>query len=128
MNKLILISDGEILDKFSILNIKQKKIIDQNKLININNEINSLQNISLKIILSNSRIEIFYAELTKINEKIWTIEDNIRKKEKLQQFDSEFIELARSVYRTNDQRANIKKQINIISESNLIEEKSYEQY
>lgn len=126
MSQQILISNGEILDKFSILIIKQSNIVDKNKLKNIENEINHLKPIFLKILSVDSEIELLYNNLKEINEKLWTIEDNIRIKEKLQQFDSGFIDLARKVYMTNDERSKIKKQINLKSKSYLIEEKSHE--
>ena len=126
MSQQILISNGEILDKFSILSIKLSKIHDKSKLININNEINYLEPIFLDIFNIDSEIKILYDNLKDINEKLWIIEDNIRIKEKLQQFDSEFIDLARQVYITNDERARIIKQINLKSKSYLIEEKSHE--
>jgi hypothetical protein len=127
MSEKILISNGEILDKFSILELKKNKISDTNKLKNIENEI-----LHLKIIYSNiiNKYNIFnlYNELRQINELLWNIEDSIRLKEHKKEFDKEFIELARSVYKTNDKRADIKKQINYISSSKIIEEKSYEKY
>jgi hypothetical protein len=126
MSQQILISNGEILDKFSILSIKLSKIHDKSKLININNEINYLEPIFLDIFNIDLEIKTLYNNLKDINEKLWIIEDNIRVKEKLQQFDSEFIDLARQVYITNDERAKIKKQINLKSKSYLIEEKSHE--
>jgi hypothetical protein len=126
MSQQILISDGELLDRFSILIIKQIKISDKIKLKNIENEINHLRPIFLKILSLDSDIETLYNSLQSTNEKLWIIEDRIRIKEKLQQFDSEFIDLARQVYITNDKRANIKKQINLKTKSYLIEEKSYE--
>jgi len=126
MSQQILISNGEILDKFSILIIKQSNISDKIKLTNIENEIDHLRPIFLDILSRDSEIETLYNSLKDINKKLWIIEDNIREKEKLQQFDSEFIDLARSVYITNDERAKVKKQINLKSKSYLIEEKSYE--
>ena len=126
MSQQILISNGEILDKFSILTIKQSNIYDKIKLKNIENEINHLKPIFLYILSIDSEIEILYNSLKDINEKLWIIEDNIRVKEKLQQFDSKFIDLARLVYITNDERAKVKKQINLKSKSYLIEEKSHE--
>jgi hypothetical protein len=126
MSQQILISNGEILDRFSILVIKQIKIFDGIKLSNIENEINHLRPIFLRILSIDPNIEMLYNSLKDINEKLWIIEDSIRMKEKLQQFDSEFIDLARQVYVTNDKRANIKKQINLKTKSYLIEEKSYE--
>jgi hypothetical protein len=126
MSQQILISDGEILDRFSILAIKQIKISDKIKLSNIENEIDHLGPIFLKILGLDPDIETLYNNLKSINEKLWIIEDSIRIKEKLQQFDSEFIDLARQVYITNDKRANIKKEINLKTKSYLVEEKSHE--
>lgn len=122
----MLISDGEVLDKFSILAIKQIKISDKIKLSNIEKEISHLRPVLLKILSIDPSIEALYNSLKSTNEKLWIIEDSIRIKEKLQQFDSEFIDLARQVYITNDKRAYIKKQINLKTKSQLIEEKSYE--
>ena len=104
MSQQILISDGEILDRFSILAIKQIKIFDKIKLNNIENEINHLRHIFLKILSIDPDIETLYNTLKDINEKLWVIEDSIRIKEKLQEFDSEFIDLARQVYITNDKK------------------------
>ena len=126
MSQQILISDGEVLDRFSILAIKQIKISEKIKLSNIENEITHLRPIFLKILSLDPEIETLYNSLQSINEKLWAIEDSIRIKEKLQQFDSEFIGLARLVYITNDKRANIKKEINLKTKSYLVEEKSYE--
>tara|TARA_B100001059_G_scaffold48936_1_gene41997 strand:+ start:4232 stop:4603 length:372 start_codon:yes stop_codon:yes gene_type:complete len=118
------VSNGEILDKLSILEIKNNKIKDENKLKNIKKEYYYLKNISKELDYSPK----LYDELLDINNKLWDIEDNIRVKEKEAIFDKEFIELARSVYVTNDKRCEIKKQININSKSNFIEEKSYKKY
>jgi hypothetical protein len=127
MSEKILISNGEILDKFSILELKQNKILDKNKLKNINIEISYLKNICFSII-NTFKIINLYEELKQTNELLWNIEDNIRLKESKKEFDNEFIELARNVYKTNDKRAHIKKIINQISDSEIIEEKSYEKY
>lgn len=121
------LSDGEILDKLSILMIKMIKITDTIKHQNINREYLYL----LKLcgdLLANNEIHKLFINLKDINVVLWHIEDAIRHKEKKQEFDSEFIDLARKVYITNDQRANIKKQINAITQSMFMEEKSYEQY
>ena len=127
MSEKIPISNGELLDKFSILELKYNKILDPNKINNIKNELSYLKDISYNII-KNYNIVNLYNELKQVNERLWNIEDNIRIKENKQEFDNEFIELARNVYKTNDQRANIKKLINEISYSEIIEEKSYEKY
>tara|TARA_Y200000002_G_scaffold380559_2_gene392351 strand:+ start:436 stop:831 length:396 start_codon:yes stop_codon:yes gene_type:complete len=121
------ISVGELVDKISILKIKSKNIIDENKLININNEFMELQKKLNELnILKSIQNEI--EELDKVNSQLWTIEDDIREKEKRNEFDESFINLARSVYKVNDKRAFFKKQINVKTGSLLIEEKSYSQY
>jgi hypothetical protein len=127
MSEKIPISNGELLDKFSILELKYNKIIDPDKINNIKNEISYLRDICYNIINSYNITNLYY-ELKQVNEVLWNIEDNIRIKENKQEFDNEFIELARNVYKTNDKRANIKKTINEISGSEIIEEKSYEKY
>jgi len=119
------ISIGEIVDKLSILQIKQDNINDISKLINIKNEYLYLY----KIVFAELNIHMDdYIPLLNINQKLWGIEDQIRIKEKKQEFDNEFIELARSVYITNDKRAELKKEINIKYGSKFVEEKSYEKY
>jgi len=120
-------SDGDILDKISILELKQELIEDKNKLVNINRELNTLQESCIKLI-NNTKIKQLYRELKDTNRKLWEIENTIRIKEKNQEFDHQFITLARSVYFTNDKRAEIKKQINTLTQSNFVEEKSYEKY
>jgi hypothetical protein len=127
MNYSILVSNGEILDKFSILIIKQDQITDFNKLDNIKTEINTLSSI-VKEIIKKYSLQRLYNTLQSVNQKLWDIEDKIRIKEKNQEFDDDFIQLARNVYKTNDERSDIKKQINYISSSEIIEEKSYEKY
>ena len=124
------VSDGEILDKLSILEIKLNKIEDVQKLTNIQKEYDTLKETIgeptwYEHVFRNYG---FYWQLKEINETLWEIEDEIRIKEKKQEFDSQFVELARLVYKTNDKRAQIKKEINIHTKSNLLEEKSYEDY
>jgi len=115
------ISLGELYDKYSILLIKSERINDENKLIEINKEISFLKPYIDKYNL-NSQLEL---ELKNVNEKLWIIEDDIRKKEKKNEFDDEFIELARLVYKTNDLRAKIKYEINKCLNSEINEIKSY---
>lgn len=124
---LIEISTGEVLDKISILDIKLSKINDQIKISNIKNEYDYL-NFLCQSILESEDIKKLYTELYRINLLLWNIEDKIRLKEKASEFDDEFIELARSIYKTNDERAKIKKELNLVTQSRFIEEKSYEQY
>jgi len=124
------VSDGEILDKMSILEIKLDRIENEDKLANIQKEYKTLKETIgeppwYEHVFRNYG---FYWQLKEINETLWEIEDEIRIKEKKQEFDSQFVELARLVYKTNDKRAQIKKEINIHTESNLLEEKSYEDY
>ena len=113
------ISVGELLDKITILEIKTEKIYDQSKLVNIWNELNSLK------ALAEDYKSIITEELKLVNQNLWEIEEKIREKEKLQQFDEEFIHLARSVYINNDKRSELKRKINLETNSSLIEEKSY---
>ena len=126
--KKILVSHGEILDKVSILIIKNQKIYNKTQLLNIKKEFNILQPVFQLIVENNQNIQNLYNQLIDINTKLWDTEDSIRAKEKKQLFDNEFINLARSVYILNDKRAKIKKEINTISGSELIEEKSYTEY
>ncbi len=116
---------GEIIDKMTILEIKAKLIKDKKKLININKELNYIQQ---KLNKENykTKIQNLIEELTTVNNKLWNIEDEIRIKEKRKEFDKRFIDLARDVYKTNDIRSKIKKEINILLGSDLVEEKSYE--
>ena len=116
------ISIGELFDKITILEIKQKKTKNE-KLLNVNLELNLLSKI-VEVNEINIEGELINA-LREINHKLWNIEDKIRIKEKLKNFDSEFIEIARSVYIENDKRSAIKREINIKYNSNIVEEKSY---
>ena len=128
MNINTIISVGEFFDKITILEIKKKKIHDQEKLTNVNNELTELRNIEQTYNLENFQLNNLIKKLYNVNLELWDIEDKIRILEKSKSLDSEFIQLARSVYFKNDLRANLKKEINIKSKSNLIEEKSYEKY
>jgi len=124
-NLLAPVSLGELIDKITILEIKQKYITG-NKLNNINKELKLL-----KYIIKDKNLEIdidLIDKLTKVNQSLWETEDKIRLKEKNQEFDKEFIQLARSVYIENDKRAFIKKEINKKYNSELVEEKSYINY
>lgn len=121
------VPNGEIVDKLSILKIKLKNIKDEDKLKNVQKE-HDILNDALPIIkkdCSPIEFEILFNHLIDINEKLWEVEDKIREKEKVNDFGEEFINLARSVYKLNDIRSGIKKDINILTKSELIEEKSY---
>lgn len=122
---LIEVSDGEIVDKLTIIEIKMEKIKDENKLINIRKEYAVVDEAVKAIIAKNDPL---YLELLNINKELWKIEDDIRDCEKAKDFGQQFIDLARAVYYTNDRRADVKKRINLQSGSNLIEEKSYQNY
>lgn len=118
------ISIGELFDRISILEIKLEKIQNNEKLKNIKKELLLLNNLSADVDTSN--IQHLIIELKTINLILWDIEDRIRIKEQSLQFDEQFIQLARNVYITNDRRSEIKRKINLITNSELIEEKSYE--
>ena len=127
MNKIYAeISAGELVDKITILKIKKEKIADKEKLVEIKKELDSLTNTFNKSIKKNINLETLTKELENINLKLWDIEDKIRKLEKKQGFGKEFIELARNVYKFNDERAKIKLKINEALGSNIKEVKSYE--
>ena len=121
-------SIGELLDKISILQIKAERIDDPSKVKNINKELDVLMSLWNDSPYSDVNLSSEINELKNINEALWDIEDKIRDKERNQVFDKDFIELARSVYFTNDKRAEIKRIINGKTGSELIEEKSYSEY
>ncbi len=121
------ISLGELVDKVSILMIKQKNISDQKKLNHVTKELDVLKK-TLAQYVEQEEIQTYLDKLNDINSKLWKIEDEIRECEKDKKFDQTFIELARSVYFTNDQRANVKSDINNNFGSELVEVKSYEEY
>ena len=122
------LSVGELIDKITILKIKQKKATDEQKLVNINHELHELESTWENEKAVNLDISDLFQQLTEVNEALWNIEDDIRAKEAANTFDQEFIELARSVYIQNDRRAALKKEINLRSGSTLIEEKLYQKY
>ena len=125
------VSNGEIIDKYTILEIKLQEIKDSAKLVNVQNEYDSLKPVVDQIYNdthSQEILEELKQDLLNINKTLWNIEDIIRDHEREDRFDSDFIELARSVYFTNDERAEVKKQINQLTGSALVEEKSYQEY
>ena len=121
------VSNGEVMDKFSILLIKKEFIKDNSKLDKVNTEIEFLIE-HINNIKQQFNIDLLFSKLLDVNKQLWTIEDNIRQKEKNKEFDKEFIEIARSVYFTNDKRCEIKNEINILTNSSIYEVKSYEKY
>ena len=122
------ISPGELLDKITILRIKSKRMSDANKLANVRVELQELEHTWTASPYSKVDIAAEIAALQAVNEKLWVIEDDIRDKERAQAFDGEFIRLARAVYFENDDRAAIKRRINLALGSTLVEEKSYAGY
>lgn len=118
------VSIGELFDKFTILQIKKEKITDTDKLSNVRNEYDLINEKILMIEIDPQLVK----QLKNINLQLWDIEDKLRIKEKNKEFDSEFVELAREVYYTNDRRADIKKQINMSCGSLIVEEKQYVNY
>ena len=122
------VSYGELIDKITILEIKAAQIRDSAKLANVRTELQALNRTWSSHAASRTDISDARARLKKVNEELWDIEDRIRLKEKAQAFDAEFIELARSVYFRNDERAAVKREINQALGSRLVEEKSYQDY
>jgi hypothetical protein len=121
------VSNGEVLDKISILALKKSKIQDKAKLKNVYHEYQTLLPYFDQIV-NNQQLGDLYWNLSAVNNELWDVEDKLRELEKSRTFNTEFIELARSVYYLNDRRAELKRDINILSGSDLIEEKSYEDY
>ena len=121
------ISLGELMDKISILKIKKNNIKNEEKLKFINEELTLMES-TLKKTISDSKINEFLDKLVDVNSKLWKIEDDIRDCERNKKFDEKFIDLARSVYITNDKRSEIKLDINNLFGSSLVEVKSYEKY
>ncbi|MDE2154653.1 MAG: hypothetical protein KGJ32_01985 [Xanthomonadaceae bacterium] len=122
------VSYGELIDKITILEIKSRRITDAAKLVNVHNELELLNAIWGNDAASKTDIGNERANLLAVNEALWDIEDRIRLKERAQAFDEEFIELARLVYFRNDERAAYKREINLRLGSQLVEEKSYQDY
>ncbi len=127
MDKILAeISAGELIDKITILEIKKDKISNKEKLVEVEKELVSLEATMNKYIPDQSKILVFKDDLKRINLKLWEIEDGKRLAEKNKLFDDNFIELARKVYKSNDERAKIKLAINNTLGSNIKEVKSYE--
>ena len=122
------VSSGELIDKITILEIKSERMTDPAKLANVRDELQLLSELWMRDPASRTDISGERAELKRINEALWEIEDEIRLKERDQAFDARFIELARAVYHTNDKRAAVKRTINLKLGSRLVEEKSYQDY
>lgn len=125
---LVPISPGELLDKITILRIKSERMRDAGKLANVRHELRLLEQTWSAAVPASANVGADEQALTAVNTRLWDIEDQIRVLERKQQFDAAFIALARSVYLENDERAAIKKRVNLALGSALIEEKSYQPY
>ncbi len=128
MSLLIPVSPGELLDKLTILLIKKERIAEKKKRGNIVRELGCLETVYSKQVQQSAELSQLFSELKTVNETLWDIEDDIRCCERHGDFGSGFVELARSVYKTNDRRARLKQRINELLDSELVEEKSYEAY
>ena len=129
MNEILIpISPGELLDKITILQIKAERITDPVKAANVKTELDMLRKVWDESVESDDVITTLSAELKSINERLWEIEDDIRDEERNRRFGERFVELARAVYVTNDERADAKKKVNLHLNSTIVEEKSYQDY
>jgi hypothetical protein len=129
MNEILIpISPGELLDKITILQIKSERISDATKVANVRTELGMLEQVWSDTVEDDEQIRALSGELKSINEALWEIEDDIRDEERNKRFGDRFIELARAVYVTNDDRANAKKKVNLHLNSSIVEEKSYQDY
>lgn len=122
---LVPTAPGELIDKLTILRLKSERILDAAKLTNVAHERKVLQDIADQALPESKKLGLLWETLYQINASLWVIEDDIRECESHQDFGAEFIRLARAVYQTNDRRAAVKKQINLLLGSAIVEEKSY---
>ncbi len=128
MSVLVPTSWGEVIDKITILEIKNERLADAAKRANVKRELDELTAVREREFPAHKGLAVLAAKLKAINEKLWVVEDDIRDLERARTFDQKFIDLARAVYVTNDERANVKREINTLLGSKLIEEKSYAPY
>lgn len=122
---LVPVSVGELFDKISILELKEAAIADPDKRANVRRELAALDAVRLGEVSASAELAALYGELRAVNRRLWDIEDAVRAHERAGNFDAAFIELARCVYRENDRRAALKRQINELTGSEIVEEKSY---
>lgn len=122
------VATGELLDKITILRIKSERLVDPDKAANVRRELELLEAVWHETGVDDERVTVRVERLKAVNERLWEIEDRIRAKEAAGDFGREFIELARGVYLNNDERAAIKREINELTGSTLVEEKSYQEY
>ena len=128
MNITVPVSVGEVIDKVTILEIKSERINDEAKLKNVATELEALRPLVSGGVFDSDELVELTDGLRRVNAELWDIEDNIRAEEAAGHFGDRFIELDRAVYITNDRRAELKKKINLATGSDLVEEKSYEDY
>lgn len=122
------VSWGELIDKITILDIKRERLTGEGPLANVGRELEALRTIAGPVLASDEIARDLMGRLKALNEALWEIEDCIRDKEAAGVFDAEFVELARSVYKRNDERAALKRQLNLKLASDLVEEKGYKPY
>ena len=122
---LVPVSAGELLDKIAILRIKRERIVDPEKVANVKTELSVLEAVATRAIPASPALAVLEADLKSVNEALWQIEDDIREHDARGDFGEGFIRLAQAVYRTNDRRAALKREINRLTGSALVEEKSY---
>ena len=127
-NLLVPVSPGEVLDKITILEIKLEHMQDPGKTANVRTELEQLNTCWAAAVTQDETVCSLRTQLRAVNQALWVIEDDIRDKERSKVFDEQFIELARSVYITNDRRARIKRELNVYLGAQLVEEKSYSAY
>ena len=126
---LVPISAGELFDKISILEIKSERLFNEEKLANVNHEMRLLKDVSKSLTFPDrEKLIAILPKLKEVNERIWEAEDNIRDFEKKHIFDENFLSVARSIYRLNDTRAAVKRDLNLLCSSIVVEEKSYSKY
>ncbi len=125
---LVEVAPGEMIDKITILSIKSERMEDEAKLVNVRHELEILSTTRDKDIPGSPELDELTAKLKTVNEALWKIEDDIRDCEAAKDYSQKFIDLARAVYVTNDERANLKREINMLLGSNIVEEKSYKPY
>ena len=127
MNPSVPVSWGELIDKITILEIKSERLISETALQNVRQELAALRQFAVEAV-RNPEVAALKAELKRINETLWEIEDDIRAKEAAKSFDDEFVRLARAVYHNNDERGRVKRKINVALKSDITEEKQYSAY
>jgi uncharacterized coiled-coil DUF342 family protein len=128
MNPSVPISWGELIDKVTILEIKTERLISESALLNVRHELAQISPLAAKAETLHPHIAALRGELKRVNQTLWTIEDDIRAKEAANSFDADFIALARAVYHNNDSRGRLKGEINALLKSDITEEKQYSRY